>query len=257
MEKNKITSEGLILSNISFWVENKTLRKKHTIIDTLSLYVKPGEFVTFHGRSGCGKTTLMNIISGLITPSSGKVLLNGCEIKGPSKDIAFVFQESALYPYLTVRENIELGMKMNGVSKKERYHRVNELLKKVGLSEHDYKYSLRNKLSGGMKQRVEIASVLADESKVIIMDEPFGALDSQTRGEMETLILQVWKDFGKIVLFVTHNKNQALILSDKIVLMPHNNTTPIEEIEIDLPRPRNETDLKFIEYQRILYNHLK
>ncbi len=249
--------EGLTLSKISFWVENKGVEKRQVVIDECSIHIKPGEFVTFHGKSGCGKTTLMNMISGLITPSKGKIFLNGKEIIGPSKDIAFVFQENALYPYLTVKENISLGMKLNGVPKKERHARANELLKKVGLSQHDYKYPIRDKLSGGMKQRAEIASVLADESKVIIMDEPFGALDSQTREEMQALILQVWKDFRKIILFVTHNKNEALILSDKVVLMPHNSNQTIEEIDVDLPRPRNEIDPKFLAYRSMLHNHLK
>ena len=249
--------KGLKLSDVSFWVDNVATKKKQKIIDRCSLHIQPGEFVSFHGKSGCGKTTLMNLISGLIAPSSGKIFLDGKEVLSPSKEIAFVFQESALYPYLTIRQNIELGMRLNGISAEDRKKRADELLCKVGLSEHAHKYPVRDKLSGGMKQRAEIASVLADESKVIIMDEPFGALDDQTREEMQLLILQVWRDFQKIILFITHNKTEALLLSDKVVLMPSRNGDSYREVSIDLPRPRNDLQSEFMEYRKKLHDHLK
>lgn len=248
---------NLTLKNISFEVTNPD-RGVHSILKDINFEIKPGEFVTLFGKSGCGKSTLMNIISGLENKYSGDVLLDGNKTENPGEHISFVFQEDALFSFRTVQQNVEFGLELKGIGKSERTRTAEELLKKVGLFEHRKKYPMKDKLSGGMKQRVEIASVLSDQSAVILMDEPFSALDDITREEMQQFLLDVWEEFGKTILFVTHNKDEAIILSDRIFLMSNpNGSTQVKELQVNLDRPRNQNTIEFLRYRNILTEHLK
>lgn len=243
----------LKVENISFKVGN------NNILTNLSIDVEKGEIITFFGKSGCGKSTLLNIISGLLIPTYGIVKLNNTILKEPSQQISFVFQETSLLPFRTVKGNVEFGMELKHISKIEKNKTSTEVLKKVGLYDIKDKYPNRDKLSGGMKQRVEIAGVLADQKEIILMDEPFSALDDITREEMQDFVLKIWKEFNLTILFVTHNKEEAILLSDKIVLMPNKESVlkEIKIMDIKLERPRNINESKFIDYKKILTAHLK
>lgn len=248
---------SLRLTNISFSVSSKDDNIQEIIKD-FSLEIQPGEIVTLFGKSGCGKSTLLNIISGLQKPTEGMISYKGNNFIQPSDKIAFVFQESALFPYRTLQSNIEFGLELKGVEKNIREKISVEVLKKVGLYEHRKKYPLKDKISGGMKQRAEIAGVLADQSPVILMDEPFSALDDTTREDMQSFTLEIWKEFRKTILFVTHNKDEAILLSDRIVMLPPSpKEGRVKIMNIDLPRPRNPISIEFLNYKKSLTNHLK
>lgn len=248
---------GLKLENISYCVPLRN-GDIHEIVKDFSLDVQQGEIVTLFGKSGCGKTTLLNIVSGLLKPTFGRIQYNGNDFNQPSEEIGFVFQETALFPFRTVQSNVEFGLEIKGVKREERRKISNDILKKVGLYNHRNKYPLKDKLSGGMKQRVEIAGVLADQSPVILMDEPFSALDDITREEMQTFVLRIWQEFNKTILFVTHNKDEAILLSDRIVMLPPSSGHgELQIVTVDLPRPRNPIGVDFLKYKEILSNHLK
>src|SRR4051794_34260936 len=176
-----------------------------------------GEFRVLLGPSGCGKSTLLRMIAGLDKPSSGQVLVNGQPVTGPGKDRGMVFQKYTSFPWLTVAENIEYGMKINGVADAERRKTVDHLLEAVGLTGFAKVYP--HTLSGGMQQRVAIARTLALRPQVVLMDEPFGALDAQTRTDMQDLLLRIWDESASTVLFVTHDVDEAIYLADRIYIM--------------------------------------
>lgn len=248
---------SLKLNNISFKVALKN-GDAHEIIKDISIEIQPGEIVTLFGKSGCGKSTLLNIISGLVKPTQGSISYNGNDVIMPFDKIAFVFQETALFPYKTIQSNVEFGLELKGVERNQRKKISKEVLKKVGLFEHRKKYPSKDKISGGMKQRAEIAGVLADQSPVILMDEPFSALDDITREDMQSFVLEIWREFNKTILFVTHNKDEAILLSDRIILLPSSpENGKVEVLDVDLSRPRNSMSLEFLSYKKILTNHLK
>lgn len=245
----------LVLDNISFDIIDID-KEKVSIINQLNMTIKEGEIVTFFGRSGCGKSTLMRIIGGLEPPTSGTVKFE--KEDDTNIKIGFVFQEAALLPFKTVKENVEFSLMLDGISdKKQRSHLAEEALKKVGLEDHKDKYPYRDKISGGMKQRVEIAAALAIKADILLMDEPFSALDDITREDMQAFLLEVWRDIGCTVLFVTHNKEEALKLSDRILLMPHSpSTQEYKLMSISDLRPRQEDDIDFFKYKDVLKQHL-
>lgn len=212
-------------------------------IHDFNLEVSNGEFVCILGPSGCGKTTLLRIIAGLVDPSGGQILLNGKKIEGPGSDRGMVFQEFALFPWRTVRKNIEFGLEVKNVSKEERHAISHKYIELVGLSgfENSHPYEL----SGGMKQRVGIARALANDPSILLMDEPFGALDAQTRNQMQKELLRIWKETGKTVVFVTHSVDEAVYLSDRIVVMSPRPGTIADIFKIDLPRPRDRANVEF------------
>lgn len=231
--------------------------KQHVldVIHDTSLALNDGEFKTIIGPSGCGKTTLLSILSGLLRPDSGEVLLNGKSVgeltenlglPTPS-DVGVIFQDYGLFPWRTVAGNIAFGLEMSKVTKNEINKKVTDILERVGLSEFANHYP--HQLSGGMKQRVSIARVLATDAQFILMDEPFSALDFQTRYFMQEFLLEVWKKFNKTIIYVTHHIDEAIMLSDTVYLMSSRPGKIVEEIKIDLPRPRNTNDPKFIEYR--------
>lgn len=198
--------------------------------------VMAGEFVTILGPSGCGKSTILNIIAGLVEPSSGSVLLDGLAIEGPGPDRGMVFQAYTLFPWLTVRENVEFGLKIKGMPASERERIVNRYLEVVGLS--GFADAHPRSLSGGMKQRVAIARALANDPEILLMDEPFGALDAQTRTVMQELLLKVWEETEKTILFVTHDIDEAIFMADRVYVMTARPGSLKAMITVDLPRPR-------------------
>jgi NitT/TauT family transport system ATP-binding protein len=201
------------------------------------LQVSKGEFLSLVGPSGCGKSTFLNVLLGLLKPDSGELSLNGKQIDGPGQERAMVFQEFGLLPWRTVRANVELGLELKGVAPAIRRERALELIKLVGLESFQNHYP--HELSGGMKQRVGLARALVTEPEVLLMDEPFAALDAQTRDLMQAELLQIWERTKKTVLFVTHSIEEAAYLSDRVVIMTARPGRMKNVVTIDLPRPRD------------------
>jgi len=196
-----------------------------------------GEFRVLLGPSGCGKSTLLRMIAGLDKPTSGQVLVNGEIVTHPGKDRGMVFQTYTSFPWLTVADNIAYGMKINGVPEAQRKETVDRLLQSVGLTEFANVYP--ETLSGGMQQRVAIARTLALRPSVILMDEPFGALDAQTRSDMQQLLLQIWDETACTILFVTHDVEEAIYLADRIFIMSSHPGTIVEDVHVPFDRPRD------------------
>ncbi|MDQ8024104.1 MAG: ABC transporter ATP-binding protein [Moraxellaceae bacterium] len=205
-------------------------------VSNVSLDVQPGEFVSIIGPSGCGKSTLLNIVAGFLKPSDGKVLLDGAPIKGPGADRGVVFQQYSLFPWMSVRKNVEFGLKMQGVSANARTSAARTLLGLAGLLAFENHYP--DQLSGGMKQRVGIVRALATSPQVMLMDEPFGALDSQTRVVMQEILTNMWQQLRLSVMFITHDIEEAVFLSDRVYVMTARPGRIKAEIPIPLPRPR-------------------
>jgi ABC-type nitrate/sulfonate/bicarbonate transport system ATPase subunit len=217
-----------------------------------------GEFRVLLGPSGCGKSTLLRMIAGLDKPTSGQVLVNGEIVTHPGKDRGMVFQKYTSFPWLTVADNVAYGMKINGVPEAQRKETVDRLLKSVGLSEFANVYP--ETLSGGMQQRVAIARTLALRPSVILMDEPFGALDAQTRSDMQQLLLQIWDETACTILFVTHDVEEAIYLADRIFIMSSHPGTIVEDVEVPFDRPRDlglKEKSEFHELQHYVLGRLK
>ena len=213
--------------------------KEMVVLQDINLSIRDNEFICFIGPSGCGKTTLLRIIAGLEEASAGSVTLNGEPIQGPSPERGMVFQEYSLFPWRTVMDNIAFGLELKGVPSAERERRARQYLKMIGLEKFGSRYP--HELSGGMKQRVAIARALINDPKAILMDEPFGALDAQTRNIMQSELLRIWQEERKTVVFVTHSVDEAIYLADRIVVMSARPGRIKEIFEIGLPRPRNRT----------------
>ena len=229
-----------VLKNIRKVFISKNEDGKEVIsIDDASFTVADGEFVSIIGPSGCGKTTLLRIVAGLETQTSGDVLVNGEPVQGPSPKRGMVFQEYSLFPWKSVIDNVAFGLRMQGIGKQEAREKAREYLDLVGLSEFAASYP--NALSGGMKQRVAIARALANDPDVLLMDEPFGALDAQTRNTLQNELLRICKEEKLTVIFVTHSVDEAVYLSDKIIILSARPATVAKEIPIDLPKPRDRT----------------
>lgn len=220
-----------------------------TAIDHVNLEVKDGEFVMIVGPSGCGKTTLINILGGLNTPSSGQVLLDGRPVEGPGADRGMVFQGYSLFPWLSVQKNVEFGLKMKKVPKDERAQIAKKYIELVGLT--GFEQALPKQLSGGMKQRVAIARTLANEPEILLMDEPFGALDAQTRVVMQELLADISKKTKTTILFITHDIDEAVLLGDRIYVMSRRPGTVRAVLDVDLPGERTHESLVLLEFLQI------
>ena len=214
-----------------------------TVLEGIDLTVRENAFVSLVGRSGCGKTTLLNIVAGLETASAGRVRIKGREVEGPGQGQGVVFQQHALFPWLTARDNVAFGFRDPSTSRTAKRAGAAELLDLVGLGHAADRYP--RELSGGMQQRVAIARALALDPDILLMDEPFGALDELTRIELQDELLRIWEGHKKTVVFVTHSINEALVLSDRIVLLAPNPGRIARTYDIDLPRPRDRTDRSF------------
>jgi NitT/TauT family transport system ATP-binding protein len=209
-------------------------------LDHINLEVRAGEFLCVVGPSGCGKSTLLHLIAGLQQQSSGQIVLDGNPIEGPGTDRILIFQDHGLFPWLTVGQNVEFGMKMKGVPKAERAEKIQHYLQLVHLAKFEKSYI--HQLSGGMRQRVAIARALATKSDVLLMDEPFAALDAQTRDLLHDELERIWNDTGRTIIFVTHNVREAVRLGNRVVLLTFRPGRVKNEFPIPLSRPRSLED---------------
>lgn len=228
---DRIGGENLSIKNLDFSYNGKL-----PIYEKFDIDIEPGEFVSVIGPSGCGKTTLLNLLSGFYKPEGGSVLLRGKQIAPEDPKLGYVFQQATLFPWLSAIENVEFGLKMIGMGAEERRERALKYFKLVGLSGfEDY---LVMRLSGGMQQRASLARTLAMEPQLLLMDEPFGALDAITRETMNDELLRIWDDLGQTVLFITHDIDEAIYLSDRILILNRPPKGIYKDIKNELPRPR-------------------
>jgi len=221
-------------------VDLRNVRKSYgtlEVIHGIDIQVADGEFIVIVGPSGCGKSSLLRLVAGLNQPSSGTIRLDGRAVTRPGRDRGMVFQSYTLFPWLTVRENVEFGLRVAGVAAAERARIARRYIAEVGLEGFETSYP--KQLSGGMRQRVALARALANDPEILLMDEPFGALDSQTRSLMQELLLKVWEHAHKTVLFITHDIDEAILLGDRVHVMTARPGRIKEMIEIEIPRPRS------------------
>ena len=218
-------------------------------VQTVNFTIAPGEFVCILGPSGCGKSTLLGALAGHITPSHGSLKLDGKIINDPSPERGMVFQHHTLLPWRNTLDNVAFGLKMQGVGKQERHQQAAEMLKLVGLEDSAKRWP--SQLSGGMQQRVEIARVLINKPRLLLMDEPFGALDAQTRLKMQQLLLSIWGKIRTTVVFVTHDIDEALFLADRILVMSPRPGRIIEDLPVDFARPRTTELVTTPEFMRL------
>lgn len=228
-------NQCLEVSNLT--QEFQTKKGKIIALNKVNLQVKKGEFVSVVGSSGSGKSTLLRLIGGLEIPTSGHVIVNNVEVTGPSADRGMVFQKYTLYPWLNVQKNVEFGLKLQGISKQERKETASYYINIVGLSQFVNYYPYQ--LSGGMQQRVAIARSLATHPEILLMDEPFGALDVQTRENMQQFLLEIWQTIQCTILMITHDVKEAVFLSQRIYILTPSPGTIQQELIIDLPKLRD------------------
>ena len=228
--------------------------KNLSVLEDINLNIGDGELVCLLGPSGCGKTTLLRLIAGLDHPTSGEIVANGEVVEKPSGDRAVIFQQYSLFPWLTVLQNVTFGLEMSGGSKEENVNAAERYLKSVGLL--DFKDSYPHELSGGMKQRVAIIRSLLNHSPILLMDEPFSALDMQNRHKLQEQLIGVWKRFENTIVFVTHDVDEAVYLADKIVLLDKNPGKISEIISVDLERPRKRDSMEFLKIQESIVDKI-
>jgi NitT/TauT family transport system ATP-binding protein len=231
---------------------------KLVAVESLSVDIREGEFLSIVGPSGCGKSTFLKVVAGLVKPTSGKVLVDGKQISAPSPERAMVFQESSLFPWYTVSQNVAYGLVCQGVKSKVAVERVAPLIEMVGLRGFEKQYPYE--LSGGMQQRVNLARALAVDPGLLLMDEPFASLDAQTREIMQAELLKIWSQTRKTVLFITHQISEAVYLSDRVVVMSARPGRILSDVTIDLPRPRSleiKSDPRFVAYETDIWHHLE
>ncbi len=219
-------------------------------LEDVSLEIERGEFVTLIGPSGCGKTTLLNILAGFERASAGQVLLEGQPIDGPGADRGVVFQEYALFPWLTLRQNVEYGPRGRGVPAAQARGIIGRTLQMVGLSGAENRYP--HELSGGMRQRAALARVLVNDPKILLMDEPFAALDAQTRSILQREVARLWAETAKTVLFITHSVEEAVLLGDRVLAMTARPGRLKADVPVPLPRPRDPTSPAFNDHRRAI-----
>jgi NitT/TauT family transport system ATP-binding protein len=219
-------------------------------LENINLDIKPGEFICLLGPSGCGKSTLLNAVAGFSLPTSGSILVDGKPVQEPGPDRGVVFQEYALFPWMTVEKNIAFGLEIKKQSKAEIKNKVDALLEMLNLQ--DFRDRYPKDLSGGMRQRVAIARVLALDSPIMLMDEPFGALDSLTRRNLQDELLRIWMEFKKTIIFVTHSIEESIYLADRIIVMTYRPGTIKKDVGVIMPRPRDPSSAAFNELKKEL-----
>jgi NitT/TauT family transport system ATP-binding protein len=235
----------------SFETESQTV----SALTPVTMEINEGEFVVFVGPSGCGKTTLLNIIAGFIAPTSGTILLDGKEVRGPGPDRLMMFQEPALFPWLSVIDNVCFGLKRNWLHHGARKERARELLKTIHLEK--FENASIHELSGGMKQRVALARALAPNPAVLLIDEPFNALDAVVKLELYSELQRIHQESGKTIIFVTHSMQEAACLGDRVLVLSGSPGKITHELKIDLPRPRDFNDPKVIQLAAELMGRLQ
>ncbi|MET0934012.1 MAG: ABC transporter ATP-binding protein [Mycetocola sp.] len=236
-----VTPQGTDLARISVQGVTKTFDLKGAefiALDNVSLDIADNEFVTVVGPSGCGKSTLMNVLAGLDEPTSGRAVVDGKVVSGPGPERGVIFQQYALFPGLTVRKNVEFGLKTAGLGAKERREKAEHFIEMVGLSQ--FADALPKMLSGGMKQRCAIARAYAVDPTILLMDEPFGALDALTRVKLQEQLLDTWSQEKRTVVFITHDVDEAVFLANRVVVMAARPGRIFDIIDVDLPYPRTE-----------------
>lgn len=224
-------------------------------LENINLHVEDGEFVTIVGPSGCGKTTFINLCDGLLKPTAGRIDIDGVPVTGPGTDRGMVFQDSCLMPWRTVFKNVIFGLECQGLDNSEGTARANEFIKLVGLG--GFEEHFPHELSGGMQQRCNLARALTVDPKILIMDEPFAALDAQTREIMQSELLRIWRESQKTVLFITHQINEAIYLADRVIVFAARPGRVKATIKIDIPRPRDlsvKRDPRFLKYEDEVWN---
>jgi NitT/TauT family transport system ATP-binding protein len=239
----------LIIKNLSKQYVKDGEEPVESLAD-ISLEVRDEEFICILGPSGCGKTTLLRIIAGLDQPTSGRVMIDGVVIDRPNRKLGMIFQDYSLYPWRTVNENIAFGLELQGVPEQQQAEVVRKYLDLTGLSEFGTHYPYE--LSGGMRQRVAVVRALAVNPTVILMDEPFGALDAQTRNMLQHELLNIWGKTKKTILFVTHSVDEAVFMADRIIALTPRPGRICEVFTIDQPRPRDRTSVEFAKVRRLV-----
>lgn len=242
---------SLVIKNLSKYYDNN----EAATLNEINLEVGNGEFVCIVGVSGCRKSTLLNLVAGLIPPTSGQILLDGKEIIGPGADRTVMFQEHGLYPWLSVIENVKFGLKLAGASKEEQEEKAAYYLEMVGLSEYrDYPI---HQISGGMRQRTALARALTMDSSVLLMDEPFSALDKQTSNKLREELQRIWQQTRRTILFITHSVEEAVYLGDKVVVLSPNLEKQMDIIDVNLQRPRHVYSPEFVDLRHRILEEIR
>jgi NitT/TauT family transport system ATP-binding protein len=249
MEAPITDASAIVAEHVTKIYEDIERGEEVVALRDFSLTVRPNEFLAILGPSGCGKSTFLNIVAGFEPPSAGQVKVNGVRVTGPGADRGVVFQDFALFPWLTVEQNIDFGLRNQSMPVHERKALCETMIRLVHLEGFARRYP--RELSGGMKQRVAIARVLATNSRILLMDEPFGALDALTRYAMQKQLLEIWERHQKMVLFITHSIDEALYLADRVVILSARPGRILEILEINDPRPRDLTSASFNEMRAI------
>lgn len=250
-----IPEGGILMTIKDLRVVYRTDDSETVAVDNFTLDVKKGELISIVGPSGCGKTTILRCIAGLLQPTSGSVTLGDKECTSPGSDRGMVFQDFALFPWRSVLQNVEFGMEVAGVPKEERRERALKYIKAVGLEK--FANSRIHELSGGMKQRVGIARALVMHPAVVLMDEPFGALDAQTRNIMQDMLVKIVERSERTILFVTHSVDEALYLSDRVVVLSKRPSTIYKIVEVPGNRPRDRTNPEFTQLRKTILGYLE
>ncbi len=242
---------SLVLKNVSKTFDDTN----QATLKNVDLEIKQGEFLCVVGRSGCGKSTLLNLIAGLEKPTSGEILLNGKPVTEPGADRTVMFQEHALFPWLNVIQNVKFGMEMTGVPKDEQEKRADKYLEMMQLN--DYREYAIHQLSGGMRQRVALARAFTMDSEILLMDEPFSALDKQTSNRLRKELQDIWMQTKKTIFFITHSVEEAVFLGDRIAVMSAIRGSIRNIVDVELERPRHVYDDKFIEYRHRILDEIQ
>ena len=242
---------SLIVKNLSKKLDNS---EKPTL-NSIDLEIKDGEFICIVGASGCGKTTLLNLIAGLETPTTGEILLDGNKVTKPGADRTVMFQEHGLYPWLNVIDNVKFPLKLAKMPKEEQEKRATHYLKMVGLLE--YKNYPIHQISGGMRQRTALARALAMDSKILLMDEPFSALDKQTSNQLRAELQKIWIETHKTILFITHSVEESVYLADRVVVLSPKTGSVTDIVDINIPRPREVYSPEFVELRHKILDEVK
>ncbi len=242
---------SVLISNLSKRFDNS----EQSTLNNISLEIETGEFVCIVGASGCGKTTLLNLVAGLETPTTGEVIVDGEKVTKPGADRTVMFQEHGLYPWLNVMENVKFPLKLAGAPKEEQEKKANYYLDMVGLK--DYKDYPIHQISGGMRQRTALARALTMDSKVLLMDEPFSALDKQTSNQLREELQRIWLETHKTILFITHSVEESVYLADRVVVLSPDTGSVADIVKINLERPRHVYSPEFVELRHLILDKVR